>query len=370
MRNFKLSFTVLSVALTLSGTSNAGLFDALIEGVAKGAIEQAVGSAANQAAQPTQAQPTEVAQPILQNGCYFNLPQLPPSAANHQADVDKNGCVDYNEMSMHMRIYQVHTANAQPQPQPAAPSGGAGFLGALAGGVAQQVVSGKGASPVGRMSGPGGAWVGANMALATAGQAAQPQSQPANNAANAALAASTGITPAEAALLGNYAQAKQAGMSNQAAALVASNQGAGAAANAPYMASPQAAQVAMNSPQNTSGSDDLWEVVTKIEMPGMPMAIPPQTNRICAQAGRMRNEDKIPQDKNCSVLESRQTGDKYTFNMACEQNGNKMIGSGEVVSGRDSYQGTVRTQTTSGGQAMSMTTNFSGRKIGNCTLGR
>lgn len=194
--------------------------------------------------------------------------------------------------------------------------GGAGFLGALAGGVAQQAVSGKGVSPVGRMSGPGGAWVGANMALATAAQA-----QPANNAANA-----------------------------------------------PYMANSQPMQVAMNNPQNTTGKDDLWEFVTKIDIPGI--AIPPQANRVCAQAGKMRNEDKIPQDKNCSVLESRQTGDKYTFNMVCEQNGSKMTGTGEVISGRDSYQGTVHTQSTEGGQAMSVTTNFSGKKIGNCTFGK
>lgn len=369
MHNFKTAIAVLPVVLMLASpvSAVAGMFDALIQSVTKGVVEQAVGSAANQAAQPTQVQPTEVAQPVLQNGCYFNLPQLPPSAGNHQADVDKNGCVDFNEMSMYMRIHQVHTANAQPQ-QAAAPSGGAGFLGALAGGVAQQAVSGKGASPLGGMSGPGGAWVGANMALATAGQAARGQQQPANNTANAALAASTGITPAEAALLGNYAQAKQSGMSNHAAALVASNQGAGAAVNAPYMTNSQPMQVAMNNPQNTTGKDDLWEVVTKIDIPGM--AIPPQANRVCAQAGKMRNEDKIPQDKNCSVLESRQSGDKYTFNMACEQNGSKMTGAGEVISGQDSYQGTVRTQSTAAGQAMSVTTNFSGRKVGNCTFGR
>jgi len=157
-------------------------------------------------------------------------------------------------------------------------------------------------------------------------------------------------------------------MSNHAAALVASNQGAGVAVNAPYMVNSQPMQVAMNNPQNTTGKDDLWEVVTKIDIPGM--AIPPQANRVCAQAGKMRNEDKIPQDKSCSVLESRQTGDKYTFNMACEQNGSKMTGAGEVISGRDSYQGTVHTQSTAGGQAMSVTTNFSGRKVGNCTFGR
>lgn len=380
MRNFKLSIIILSASLTLFGSGSvvAGMFDALIESVTKSVVEQAVGSAANQAAQPTQAQPTEMAQPILQNGCYFNLPQLPPSAGNHQSDVDRNGCVDYNEMSMHMQIHQAHTTNAQPQ-QAAAPAGGAGFLGALAGGVAQQAISGKGASPVGRMSGPGGAWVGANMALATAGSAArgqqqqQQQQQPANDPAYAALAASTGLTPAEMARLGNFAQAKQAGMSNHAAALVVSQGGgipqANNAANAaPYMANSQPMQVAMNNPQNTTGKDDLWEVVTKIDIPGM--AIPPQANRVCAQAGKMRNEDKIPQDKNCSVLESRQTGDKYTFNMACEQNGNKMTGAGEVISGRDSYQGTVRTQSTAGGQAMSVTTDFSGRKVGNCTFGR
>lgn len=319
MRHLKTATAVCSAALMLANSTHAvaGMFDALIEKAVRGAAEQAVSGAVNQAAQP--AQPAASAVPFLQNGCYVNFPPMPPSAASHLADVDRNGCIDYNEMSMYMQVYTVHTANAQAQPA-AAPSGG-GFFGALAGAAAQQAVSGRGAPSLGGLSGltgKGAAFVAANQAIGAIGQAQQ-------------------ANPA--------------------------------AANAPAMANSQAMQVAMNSPQHAAGNDDLWEIVTKIEMPGMPMAIPPQTSRICAQAGKMRNEDKIPQNKNCSVLESRQSGDKYTFSMACEQNGSQMTGSGEVISSRDSYQGTVRSQTTAGAQAMSVTTNFSGKKVGNCTFG-
>ncbi len=319
MRNFKAAIAVCSTVLMLAHSANAvaGMFDALIEKAVRGAAEQAVSGAVNNAVNAP-VQPAASAVPFLQNGCYVNFPPMPPSAASHQADVDRNGCIDYNEMSMYMQVYRAHTANAQAQPA-AAPSGG-GFFGALAGAAAQQAVSGRGAPALGGLSGltgKGAAFVAANQAIGAIGQ-----TQQANNAANA-----------------------------------------------PAMANSQAAQVAMSNPQNVTGNDDLWEVVTKIEMPGMPMAIPPQTSRICAQAGKMRNEDKIPQDKNCSVLESRQSGDKYTFSMACEQNGTQMTGSGEVISSRDRYQGTVRSQATAGGQAMNVTTNFSGKKVGNCTFG-
>jgi hypothetical protein len=34
------------------------------------------------------------------------------------------------------------------------------------------------------------------------------------------------------------------------------------------------------------GPDDLWEITSKMEMAGMPFAMPPQTSRVCLQKGK------------------------------------------------------------------------------------
>ena len=35
-----------------------------------------------------------------------------------------------------------------------------------------------------------------------------------------------------------------------------------------------------------SGPDELWDVTTKMEMPGMPMALPAQTSQVCLKKDR------------------------------------------------------------------------------------
>ena len=64
------------------------------------------------------------------------------------------------------------------------------------------------------------------------------------------------------------------------------------------------------------GKDDLWEVTTKMEMAGMPMAMPAQTSRMCTAKNR-KDEDLIPRRENCKLLESNRSGNKITYKMAC-----------------------------------------------------
>ena len=64
------------------------------------------------------------------------------------------------------------------------------------------------------------------------------------------------------------------------------------------------------------GKDDLWEVTTKMEMPGMPMAMPAQTQRICvAKSGK--DDDYIPKREGCRVQDSKRVGNKVTYKMVC-----------------------------------------------------
>jgi hypothetical protein len=113
------------------------------------------------------------------------------------------------------------------------------------------------------------------------------------------------------------------------------------------------------------GQDDLWEVTTKMEMAGMPFAMPPQTSRVCTQKGK-QNEAMAPQDKNCRMTDMRQSGNRTTFKIVCEGK-DRMTGTADFTHGVDSYQGVMRFQGVMEGQQVDMTQNISGRKVGGCT---
>ena len=113
------------------------------------------------------------------------------------------------------------------------------------------------------------------------------------------------------------------------------------------------------------GKDDLWEVTTKMEMPGMPMAMPAQTSRMCTAKNR-KDEDLIPRRENCKLLESNRSGNKITYKMACTGKDAMNI-TGEMTYGANSYEGKMMMTGQAEGQAMNMTQTFSGKRVGDCT---
>ena len=118
-------------------------------------------------------------------------------------------------------------------------------------------------------------------------------------------------------------------------------------------------------PARAQGKDDLWELTLKMEMPGMPMAMPAQVHRVCV-AKNHKDEDLIPRRDNCRVLESKRSGNKLAYSMKCTGD-EAMDVSGEMTYGASSYEGRMRMMTTSGGQPMEMGQTFAGRRVGDCT---
>jgi hypothetical protein len=116
------------------------------------------------------------------------------------------------------------------------------------------------------------------------------------------------------------------------------------------------------------GKDDLWEVTMKMEMPGMPMTMPAQVNRVCVAKDR-KDEDLIPRRENCRVLESKRVGNTLTYKMACT-GAEPMDVAGEMTYGSNSYEGRMRMTSTSGGQSMEMGQTFAGRRVGDCTASK
>src|ERR1700694_4395809 len=64
------------------------------------------------------------------------------------------------------------------------------------------------------------------------------------------------------------------------------------------------------------GKDDLWEISSKMEMPGMPMAMPGEMSRVCIGKNR-KDEDLIPKQGDCRMVDSKRLGNKFTYTMDC-----------------------------------------------------
>jgi hypothetical protein len=114
------------------------------------------------------------------------------------------------------------------------------------------------------------------------------------------------------------------------------------------------------------GQDELWEVTNKMEMVGVPMAMPPQTQQVCRPTGRSQEEEMVPKDRDCRMTDVNRSGNRTTFTMVCEGK-DRFTGTGDITSDRDSYRGTMRMKGTMDGRPVDMTQAFSGRRVGSCT---
>jgi len=113
-----------------------------------------------------------------------------------------------------------------------------------------------------------------------------------------------------------------------------------------------------------AGSDELWEVTGKMEMAGMPFAMPAQTSRICLQKGHENDPNKaVPKDKNqdCTMSDVKISGKKSTWKMKCEGK-NPMTGEGEMTRGDGTYSGKTTFHTKDGDMKMV----YEGKRVGTC----
>jgi Protein of unknown function (DUF3617) len=116
-------------------------------------------------------------------------------------------------------------------------------------------------------------------------------------------------------------------------------------------------------PVAAQGKDELWEVSSKMEMPGMPMAMPAQVNRVCVGKNR-KDEDLVPRQSNCRVVDSKRVGSKFTYKMECTGN-EPMTMVGEMTFGNNAYDGQMRMTMTKTNDTMNMA--VSGKRVGDCT---
>jgi hypothetical protein len=104
----------------------------------------------------------------------------------------------------------------------------------------------------------------------------------------------------------------------------------------------------------------LWDMTSQMVMQGMPMAMPPQTMKLCA--AKQWTRPPPGGDKTCVNSNYKVVGNKATWTMQCSGE-MPMTGTGEMTfEGTDSYTGAIKATA----EGMSMTIKLSGRKIGTC----
>lgn len=112
---------------------------------------------------------------------------------------------------------------------------------------------------------------------------------------------------------------------------------------------------------------EYWEITSKMEMPGMPFAMPPTTMKTCIAKGSENDPGQTSGDKDCKVTDVKTVGNKTTWKARCERNGEVMTGTGEQTTSAGAYKGKIRFKGKSDGEDMDMNMEYSGKRIGgNC----
>ena len=109
---------------------------------------------------------------------------------------------------------------------------------------------------------------------------------------------------------------------------------------------------------------EYWEITSKMEMPGMPFAMPATTQKVCISKGNENNPEKTSGDKNCKMTDVKTVGNKTTWKARCDHDGEIMTGVGEQTTNANGYQGKIQFSGKSRGQDMNMNMAFSGKRVG------
>jgi len=107
--------------------------------------------------------------------------------------------------------------------------------------------------------------------------------------------------------------------------------------------------------------EGLWEITMTMEMPGMPVQMPPQTHTQCITKKNMVPQKEDP-NQECKMIKHDIKGDTVTWVVECETPEGKALMNGRVTYKGNTFDGTVKiTQA-----GMDMTQKMKGKWIGEC----
>ena len=108
-----------------------------------------------------------------------------------------------------------------------------------------------------------------------------------------------------------------------------------------------------------------YEITAKVEMPGMPGGMPPQTTIQC-----LNEQNPVPDSstgaQGCKITDMKTKGNTVTYTMECNQQGMKIKSTGEITYKGDSFEGTTQTTMGSAAGGMTVKTVIKGKRIGKC----
>jgi len=111
---------------------------------------------------------------------------------------------------------------------------------------------------------------------------------------------------------------------------------------------------------HAAGNDDLWEVTSQMNVPGMPAGMGGQKHQVCAEKGDPKKAMQSRGNEKCKMTDFKQSGNKYTMTMECPD-GTATI-ENTFNAAHTEYNGTVKMTSKRGDMTMTM----AGKKVGTC----
>jgi hypothetical protein len=114
--------------------------------------------------------------------------------------------------------------------------------------------------------------------------------------------------------------------------------------------------------ETTNMREGYWEMITSMDLPGSPVKMAPTSMKHCFTKEDVKDQKKsITTDRNCTVSDLKQSGNKVTWKMKCTGKSAGVF-NGETVYKSDSFDTAMRMETQ--GQTMNM--KIRAKRLGNC----
>jgi len=113
-----------------------------------------------------------------------------------------------------------------------------------------------------------------------------------------------------------------------------------------------------------------WETTMEMKMEGMPVPMPPIASKVqqC-----ITKKDLVPKtgkkEQTCDIKSQKILGNTVSWNMVCNDKNGTMESQGEITYAGSSYQGVVKTKTTTKdrpGKPMTSSMKMMGKRLGPC----
>lgn len=111
--------------------------------------------------------------------------------------------------------------------------------------------------------------------------------------------------------------------------------------------------------------EGLWEVTSKMEMPGMSMQMPARTHTQCITKEKMVPKGQ-KNDEDCKITDTKIKGDTVNWTITCSGK-HPMTAVGKITYHGDSFEGTMRMKSHGHDEGkMNMITHVKGKRVGEC----